>query len=587
MKKYLFPLLFAIIIFFSIFTRFSYLDSIPSSLYYDEIDMGLQIRSFLQTGKDYRGEISPFYFRSYNTDRTPIPVIISTLFSIIFTTPEYAVRAGTAAVGVAVVILAIIFVYQATSSLTASAIAGFVFAFSPWLIHFSRVTFEAEYVLLFLFSYLILFYQWLKTKKDKYIYLSALVLGLSIYTYRTMSFLAPVLLLATPIFFYKEFFVSGFKKIFVWFAIGSVLMLPFLYATTIGSKDKTRISQISIFSDPMIPIEVLRGRELVSGNYQNPALGQQPTLWSKVFHNKAIGIIDRYKNNFLSNFSSDFLFVNGDPNGRHSAKKTGELLILDIFALMASIVFIYLNKNNKKIIFLVLLLFLGSIPSNLTLDGGTHASRLISFAGLLLVLVSFGYYQIYIALQKNIYTKLAFSSLVLIWVFLFLQFTNNYFFHFPIENAREYGYGFKQAIQKIKLLENDYQHIELTDTNDPPMPYYLFWTNVIAKDIQSYGTDFREEVLKGNYLDKIKPKSFPFVFCDPKGISSLKSDTLYMVSDKNLPMDFRSPDKDKVPQGLKVVDVIKYPNNEVAFYLISRDSKNGKEIEPLKTEKCK
>lgn len=41
-------------------------------------------------------------------------------------------------------------------------------------------------------------------------------------------------------------------------------------------------------------------------------------------------------------------------------------------------------------------------------------------------------------------------------------------------------------------------------------------------------------------------------------------------------MDFRSPDKDKVPQGLKVIDVIKYPNNEVAFYLITKNTKNEK-----------
>ena len=167
-----------IVIVLAIFIRFVKLDQVPSSLYYDEIDLALQVRSLQQTGKDYRGEVSPFYFRSFNTDKTPVPILLSIIPSKFFSSEEFQVRAGTAFVGVLVVALAMVIIFQITQSTVATIISGFVFAFSPWLIQFSRVAFEAEYLLLFVFSYLILFYQWLKTKKDKYIYLSTLVLGL-------------------------------------------------------------------------------------------------------------------------------------------------------------------------------------------------------------------------------------------------------------------------------------------------------------------------------------------------------------------------------------------------------------------------
>ena len=37
----------------SLVLRFYKLDSVPASLYYDEIDYGLQARSLIETGKDY------------------------------------------------------------------------------------------------------------------------------------------------------------------------------------------------------------------------------------------------------------------------------------------------------------------------------------------------------------------------------------------------------------------------------------------------------------------------------------------------------------------------------------------------------
>lgn len=576
-----------LVIILAIFIRFAKLDKVPSSLYYDEIDLALQVKSILQTGKDYRNEFSPFYFRSYITDKTPLPILFSAIPSLLFNTPELQARAGTAIAGVIVVALAMVLSFQLTSSGAASLFTGLVFAFSPWLIQFSRMAFEAQYVLLLLFSYLTLFFQWLKTKKECYLYVSAIALGLSIYTYRTMSFFAPVILGLSTIYFFEEFIKIGLKKSLTWIFISLFFMLPFLYATTIGSKDQTRISQISIFSNPAIPIKIQRDRELVSGNFQNPTLGQKATLWSKVFYNKPLSYFEKFRNNFFGNFSPQFLFVSGDQNGRHSPKNTGELLYIDIIALLAGTYFFFNNIKSKKYSFMVVLLFFGAIPSNLTVNGADHASRLISFAGPLLLVVSLGYFYIFSLLQKVKLGRFLIAGCAAIWLFVFLQYTNNYFFHFPIENAREFGYGFKEAILKIQKLEKGYKYIELTETNDPPILYYLFWTNVKAKDIQNYGTDFGVDIIKGNYMDKVKPKSFPFVFCDPRGISYLRSDTLYMVSDKDLPMDFRSPDKDKVPQGLKIVDIIKYPNNEVAFYLITRDTENDKEVNPLKTEKCK
>ncbi len=581
------PLLFLAVFIAAIFIRFVKIEQVPPALYYDEIDLGLQIRSLLQTGKDYRNEISPFYFRSFNTDKTPIPVLFSALTSLAFKTPELQIRAGTAIVGIFVVGLSMVISWQLTASYLASLVTGLVFAFSPWMIHFSRMAFEAEYSLLFIFLFLALFFQWRKNKKSTMLYFSALILGLSVYTYRTMSFLAPVLLAVTFLFYYKDFFALGLKKCFLWLGICFFVMAPFLYATTIGSKDETRISQISIFSDPTIVIDIQRSREMVSGNFQNPSLGQKPSFRSKVFHNKLVSILEKFRNNTFNNFSPDFLFLSGDQNGRHSAKNTGEMLFVDSLGLLAGIYYLLKKRKEKNYLFLFFLLFLGAVPSNLTVDGANHASRLISFAGPLLLITSLGYFSLLNSLISLKYGKYLVLILVAIWIFSVAEYTNKYFYHFPIKNAREFGYGFKQAVLKINQLKDNYRNISLTDTNDPPIPYYLYWSNTSIKDLQQYGSDFSPETIKKLPLDKVKPQSFKIAFCDTKGIVQLRPDTIYLVSDKNLPLDFRAIDKDPVPQGVKLLDTIKYPDNEVAFYLITRDSKDGKAIEPLATEKCK
>lgn len=575
-----------LVIIFALAIRFWDLSSIPSALYYDEIDLGYQVRSLMQTGRDYRGQLSPFYFRSFNTDKTPLPIWFSAPASLFFSSPELQVRAGTALAGVLVVVVGmsiskLLFVEQSTTTIT-----GIVLAFSPWLIHFSRLAFEAQFALLFSFAYFYYFLFWQKTKQTKYLYFSAVVLGLSVYTYRTMSLLSLLYGLASLIVFYKSILKLGLKKIITVILIFSFFYVPFIYATTIGAKDQTRISQISIFSDPTIPIEVQRSRELVSGNYQNSALGQSASLQSKIFHNKLLSFFDRFANNTLNNFSPDFLFLKGDGNGRHSAKNTGELLLTDIVGLITGIIYIVNNKKNKKLIFLGLATIFSAIPANLTLDGANHASRLISFAGLLLLIISVGYSQVFNYFCKLKLSKIYTVSLTVIWLFLFGRFVNTYFYQFPVINSREFGFGYKQVIEKVEKIKDGFDKVYISGVNDPPMLYYFFWSNTDPRLVQDYGTEYGDNVIKNSPLDKIKPFYPTDLLCKEKQIESLLANTLYVVDYRSLPLDFRSADKDKVPQGIKLLDVIKYPDNEVAYYLITRDSIGDKLIAPAKGQTC-
>ena len=106
-------------------------------------------------------------------------------------------------------------------------------------------------------------------------------------------------------------------------------------------------------------------------------------------------------------------------------------------------------------------------------------------------------------------------------------------------------------------------------------------------DLEERTAKFGEDIIKNQPLDKVKPYYIQDRLCLAEEIVKLRADTLYLVTYGNLPMDFREKDKNQIPTGLKLIDVIKYPDNEVAFYLLTRDSKDGLPVQPDKPSYCK
>lgn len=321
---------------------------------------------------------------------------------------------------------------------------------------------------------------------------------------------------------------------------------------------------------------VLRNREIDSNDFANPQIGKSAVRSSFFFHNKWLSYLVDFSRNYVKSFSFDFLLVNGDPNGRHSPDKTGELVFLDVVGLIAGLVVFGKRIKEKNYQFLLTLLLLSPIPAALTVDGADHASRLMIMSGPLLVIVGVGYSKLLLQLTKSRKYFIVAAGMAVVWVIATIFYLHRYFIHYPIESSRQFGYGYKQAVEKINQQKNQYQKIRLTTANDPPMLYYLYWSDVHPNEIINLT------------LDKIKPFSIEERLCLGKEIEKLDPKTLYLVSFSDLPLDFRYPDRDKVPVGIKLLDLVKYPDNEVAYYLITRGMDDaGNKVPPDKTNSCK
>lgn len=568
-KKQVFQVV--LLLLFAFVLRFYKVDQIPASLYYDEVDYGYQARSIIETGKDYRGSFSPFYVHSFNDIRAPMPAYLTVLTTLAFKTPELQVRMPSVISGTLIVLLVFYLILVWTRSFYKAILIALVFATSPWQIQYSRFSHEVSSMLLFFLSGILFFFLSLDTRKFIHLLSFAILLSLTVYTYRTMSFFAPLTLLVILIIYFSKLKEFGFKKLFLAGVVCAFLILPFLYFTTVKAPDQPRINQLAVFADPQIPIWVQRNREVDSNDFNDKTIGKSASKVSFVFHNKVLSWLDSFINNYFKNFSTEFLLIEGDPNKRHSIGQMGEIFFIDIIPLLIGLFFVFKNLKDKKMQFLLSMLLLTPIPAAITTDGAKHASRLFIFSAPLLITIGFGWIKLIEIFKNTKFKKITYLFLFSLWSLLFIFYLHRYFVHYPIESARSFGFGFKQAMQKITKEDKNFKKIAMVPTKDPPMIYYLFWSNTSPKKLQEYGTDFSESTKLSKTLDKYKVIDWPGERAkDPKVAGLLEDNVLYLLTQLELAADLR--DKSNLPEGIKLIDLVLYPDNEIAFYLITKDT---------------
>lgn len=556
-----------VVLLLSFWLRFWDITKVPNGLYYDEIDAGYQARSILQTGRDYRGSLSPFYINSYVDQRTPIPVYLTVLSTAIFSNPILQVRMGTVILGTVNVFLVFILLKQWTKNSWLSIVGAFVAATNPWWIQFARYNHEANSVAFLTLLPLITFNFGLRRKSLWILVISSFLAGLEMYTYRTMSLFSPILFLIVGFIYFRDFQKIGFKKIGLLIVVFLLVTVPFIYSTTFATKDTPRIGQISIFSDPAIPVDIQRQRELDSGDLTDFTIGKKASLSSYVFNNKPLSYFNYFLSNYFSAFSVDFLFVHGDKNHRQMIEGQGMLLYVDIVAIGFGLYYLFKNRKNKYAQLILWLFFLSPIPSALTQDGAAHGSRMFAYSIPLLLVISFGWYFLFVSLINFRFRWIYMTTVGLFWLMFLAIYLHNYHVRFAVDSGRWYGSPYMTAMPEIMKLEKNYDKVVMVPEPDPPNLYLLFWGNISPKDTQAFGSNYSEMKNDGSFLDKFKVADLPHG-SSLELAKYIQPNVLYLVTQQELPEDLR--DNKIVPAGINLVDVITYPDKQVAFYLISK-----------------
>jgi len=524
------------------------IDKLPNGLHWDEQDTGYQAYSLLKTGKDYFSNILPLFPHSLAEYRTPV-LIYSTVPSVkLFGLSAFSVRLLPAVFGVLGIIIFGLLCYFTSRDLTFGILGLLIISLSIWHIQYSRQAVESIVMSLYFLLGLTCFF------RKKYI-ISALMFGLSMWGYSTAKMFVPIFVL-----FLFITNLRSFKKL----PLISIILFLILSGSVIGDgvfgKSGQRFRELSIITDPTTAAEVNVLRQTQQRASGATGVGLSPRLIDKIIYNKATFWGNTFIKNYVLAYSTEFLFIRGDRELRHSPSREGigMLYLIEVIPLGLGI---YIAFKNK-IYWLIFWFLFGAVPGALTRIDNPHAARLFIMLPALLYLISLG--------MKFIYDK----TKLMFWIYLSVLLISSIFvfsFYFSVyhwESAKPFQYGFDQVIQKTLENKSKYDRIVIDGKNDTLLMAYLFNTSFDPAQFQSilplpvvqpYSNVY------GNQFDNIfllfsGERTWRTIWNDGK----TGKNTLLIVANGQPELELSK----SLPSGVKRKDIIYYPDSSVAFQLL-------------------
>lgn len=567
-KKYL--LIFILV--FASFLKLWKLSNNPVSLFGDELDVGYQAYSVLKTGRDYYGNLLPIHFHSLAEWRTPLYLYSTVPTVAIFGITPLGVRLPAAIFGILSIWVLYLLVKELFKDENLALISAAVMTFSPWHLQYSRAGFEVTLLILLLLLGLWLFFKSLK--ESKWLWLSVICLTLMPWVYSTAKFFTPLLIIFLLINWRKEIFQMTKKHLLAAVIAGLIVGLPIVYSTLFGGGAE-RFGYVSVFTDPTTEPEVGVDRQIDARMRGETGEGLKPALLDRIIHNKFTFWGENILENYFQAFSTNFLFIKGDLNLRHSIG-TGEFYRLEALALVLGLILFFSSKlqENKTKSLIIFWILGGVLPSAITRDGGMHASRLILILPPLIILISYGLWETAKLLKPNL-RKLFILAYAVIFVLSFGLYLHEYYVHYPWNSERWWHAGWREAVQAVKEIDKDYDKVVISTANEPPWVFFAASYPYSPREWQKNFPIGNDVALPGfgtvSHIDK-------FYFGSPEktGVYNwgkiLDDKTLYLADAKEVNVNLILEPK-RTPGDLKLIKAIPFPSGEPAFYLFTGTQK--------------
>ena len=534
------PVKLAVLLLLASLLRLWNLGILPNGLHWDEMDTGYQAYSLLKTGKDYFGNVLPFFPHSFADYRTPV---------FIYSAVPFVASLGLSAVSVRLVavvwgLLSIVLIYLLVRDWLAPA----VMTFSQWHLQYSRKSVETMSLTATFLLGLVCFQRGLR--QPKWLIFSSFGFGLAMAAYSPGKLFVPLFLVVLILINHKSLFLIQRK-----YLLASALILALFGAAIFGDilfgKSGTRFHDVAIFTDPTISTEINYQRQLSAESSGRPrTVGMSPSLFDKLLHNKPQVWINAFLTNYLRTWGTDFLFVKGDPELRHSPSRDsiGMLHMVEIIPLLVGL-FVLLKTNNQLTKLLGAWLLLAPIPSALTRDGGVHAARLLILFPALAWTIILGIRRLPLKLYLLLFSISSF------YIFGY------YFTHYRFESAKPYQWGYSDLIRTALARQDQYDRVIIDVAHDSPLMAYLFVTKFSPQHLQAF-YPLQEQILTGDSRALVFGKIW---LLQPGG----RNWTDITLPGRNLIL--ASADQsllERIPGATR----INYPDSLAAFYVFEKSS---------------
>ncbi len=538
-------LLLFFIVLLGMFLRLYMLGSIPAGLTNDEANTGYDAYSLLHTAKDQWGNFLPLHFKAFGDYPAPLYRYIVLPSIAIFGLDQFAIRFPSAVFGI-LGVLGIFFLLRMLSDKITALFGAFLFAINPWSIGLSRVGIESNTAITILIFALLTFF--LVKKNIQYLYLSAILFAITLYTYASYTLFTPIVFIfLLGIFSYKYKWFST-KKMLLALGLFIIASVPlFIGKDTTAAKRFSQIGFLTNTNSIGVMIELNTARGACEENF--------PSNICKLVFNKGTAFSGEFLKNYFSHFSFDFLYLSGNETQYSILPERGLDYIWGIIFFTLGITMLITTKKRELKIFL-LLLILSPIPDALT--GNGNYSRAIIMLPFLIIVEAIGFTAAlnYFKEKKPHVAKFIAVSFIFISIGSVGFFYINYLSYFRKQYSFFSQYGYKELMQKVVAERYRYQRIYISSHfNDTKQyVYYLFYTQYNPQRYQSKQTVSFSNANNGWIsIDKIDNIYFVPII-STHDIPLEKKNYLYIST----PKDF--------PKNIKPVFVIKDLTGKELFY---------------------
>ena len=536
-----------IILILGISLRVWKLSEFPIHLSHDEVSQAYDAISLVETGKDIYGNFLPTIFPSVGDFKSPFYTYAASLVYFLIGDHEWMIRVPGVIFGILIIPAVFWFTYKLTKEPKIALFASFFTAISPSEIFFSRKSFENGAGVFFLLVSLSALCTYLeKQKKQRWLYLTAVLSALGMYTYFSHAIIIP-LMIATFILIFRKKFTQELKKYLPVLSLWILLVIPLIIIILTNPGSRYRSQTVFITQDSTL------GKEL---NY----ITSENSFIAQFLHLKTVG--DFSFNRYFGQFDPVYLFGNGLDLTNQGPVNTGPLLLFQLPLLFIAVSYLIkrvdFTNSGKLLVFAVAL---GVLPSGLTFEPHSPHRMIIVFT-LLNIITGIGAYSLWQrinVLRTPIKVTLIFVLVTALTVNV-ISFLHIYFVNFPYEKSQYIQYPFKQVAQFAWSQYNVFDTIVFDPLFGEVAPfigtgahYYLgyFGNYPPSKFQEQYriGKKEREDIFDKFSIRKI----------DWREDQNLKN-TLIIGSPWSLPID--TIDKSKI------IKTFYFYNNVVAFYAI-------------------
>ncbi len=440
------------------------LPSVPHAFHRDEVINTYIGRYILLNGVDLYGNKLPiFYFNKYGDYPPILPMYLSGIATFIFGVNEMSSRIIPAFVG-GLIVFPIFFISQFIyKNYKLSLLSALFISIFPWHIVLSRSSSEGILAVTAFTTGLAFLFKGIKNKNFFLVTSSLFLFLLTYFLYPSFRLFIPLSLFPLPFIFR----VNKYRNILILFIVISLLLTALIAQTKWG---RARFDQTSLFgySNPVPErLKILSNDE-----------GQNNIMFARIFHNKIVGYTHEFINQYLSYFSTDFLFIRGGSPPEYVVPDSGLLYITYFILLIGLALPFAVSIENRLYYYTLYLLAVAPIPSALTTDFVPHVHRSLIMTVPIVLIMPYGFLKIFSVFGRNKKRYFSIATYLLLF-FLFIETTysmHQYFRHTASFKSVFRNDGATELAVTISDMKKKYSKVLMPVYGNLPI-YYLFYTN--------------------------------------------------------------------------------------------------------------